>query len=74
MFSNGMGNDPFVEAAESASFPLPVTGKREGGEKMQPFNRFASHPVNPSVKILGVEVTLRVAFALLILQGSNPRI
>ena len=30
---NGMGNDPFVDAAESASFPLPVTGKREGGEK-----------------------------------------
>ena len=28
-----------------ASFPLPVTGKREGGEKMQRFNRFASHPV-----------------------------
>ena len=28
-----------------ASFPLPDTGKREGGEKMQPFNRFASHPV-----------------------------
>ena len=23
---NGMGNDPFVDAAESASFPLPGTG------------------------------------------------
>ena len=29
-----------------ASFPLPGTGQREGGEKTQPFNRFASHPVN----------------------------
>ena len=27
-----------------ASFPPPGTGKREGGEKMQPFNRCASHP------------------------------
>ena len=34
--SNGMGNDPFVDAAESASFPLPGTGKREGGKKTQP--------------------------------------
>ena len=31
-----MGNDTFVDAAESASFPLPGTGKREGGEKTQP--------------------------------------
>ena len=31
-----MGNDPFVDAAESASFPLPGTGKREGGEKTPP--------------------------------------
>ena len=30
-----MGNDPFVDASESTSFPLPGTGKREGGEKMQ---------------------------------------
>ena len=30
---NGMGNDLFVDAAESASFPLPGTGKREGGKK-----------------------------------------
>ena len=28
-----------------ASFPLPGTSKREGDEKTQPFNRFASHPV-----------------------------
>ena len=35
--SNGMGKDPFVDAAESASFPLPGTSKREGGEKTQPF-------------------------------------
>ena len=28
-----------------ASFPLPGTGKREGGEKTQPFNHFAAHPV-----------------------------
>ena len=40
---NGMGNDPFVDAAESASFPLPRTGKREGGEKTQPLHRFSSH-------------------------------
>ena len=38
-----MGNDPFVDVAESASFPLPLTGKREGGEKMQPLHRFWSH-------------------------------
>ena len=31
-----MGNDLFVDAAESASFPLPGTGKREGGEKIPP--------------------------------------
>ena len=30
-----MGNDPFVDAAESVSFPLPGTGKREGGKKTQ---------------------------------------
>ena len=39
---NGMGNDPFVDAAESTSFHLPGTGKREGGEKMQPLHRFSS--------------------------------
>ena len=38
-----MGNDPFVDAAESASFPLPGTGKREGGENMQPLHHFPSH-------------------------------
>ena len=38
-----MGNDPFVDAAESASFPLPGTGKREGDEKMQPLQHFPSH-------------------------------
>ena len=38
-----MGNDPFVDAAESASFPLPGTSKREGGEKMQPLHHFPSH-------------------------------
>ena len=40
---NGMGNDPFVGAAESASFPLPGTCKREGGEKTQPLHHFPSH-------------------------------
>ena len=40
---NGMGNDPFVDAAESASFPLPATGKREAGEKMQPLHHFSPH-------------------------------
>ena len=40
---NGMGNDLFVDAAESASFPLPGTGKREGGGKTQPLQRFTSH-------------------------------
>ena len=39
-----------------ASFPLPGTGKREGGEKTQPFNRFASHPVTPFAIALGVKV------------------
>ena len=34
--ANGMGKDLFVDAAESASFPLPGTGKREGGNKTQP--------------------------------------
>ena len=38
-----MGNDLFDDAAESASFPLPGTGKREGGEKTQPLQRFMSH-------------------------------
>ena len=38
-----MGNDPFVDAAESASFPLPNTGKREGSEKMQLVQCFTSH-------------------------------
>ena len=38
-----MGNDLFVDAAESASFPLPDARKREGGEKMQPLHRFPSH-------------------------------
>ena len=38
-----MGNDPFVDAAESASFRLPGTGKREGGEKTQLLQRFTSH-------------------------------
>ena len=33
MYSNEMGNDPFVDAAESASFPLPGTVKREGGRR-----------------------------------------
>ena len=28
-----------------ASFPLPGTGKREGGEKTQPFSHFPSHLV-----------------------------
>ena len=27
-----------------ASIGPPGTGKRKGGEKMQPFNRFHSHP------------------------------
>ena len=40
-----MGNDPFVDGAVCASFPWPGTGKREGGEKTKPFNRFAFHPV-----------------------------
>jgi len=39
------GNDPFVDAAESASFPLPGTGRTEGGEKTQPLHRFSSHLV-----------------------------
>ena len=41
-----MGNDPFVDASESTSFPLPGTGKREGVEKTQPFNHFQSHFVS----------------------------
>ena len=41
--NNRMGNDPFVDAAESASFPLPGTGKREGGEKTQPLQCFTFH-------------------------------
>ena len=44
-----MNTETGMEAIERlrflASFPLPGTGKRAGGEKMQPFNRFASHPV-----------------------------
>ena len=38
-----MGNDLFADAAESTSFPLPCTGKREGGEKTQPLHLFPSH-------------------------------
>ena len=36
-----------LEAIERLRFlaPAPGTGTREGGEKMQPFNRFASHTV-----------------------------
>ena len=41
---NGMGNDPFVDAAESASFPLPCTGKRSGGKKTQPL--IISNPIS----------------------------
>ena len=41
--SSGMGNDPFVDAAEYTSFPLPGTGKREGGEKTQSLHHFPSH-------------------------------
>ena len=40
---NGMGNDPFVDAAESAFFLLPGTRKREGGKKTQPLHHFPSH-------------------------------
>ena len=46
---NRLHTETGLEAIERlrflASFPLPGTGKREGGEKIQPFNRFASHPV-----------------------------
>ena len=36
---------PGKEAIERLHFLAPCTGEREGGEKMQPFNRFPSHPV-----------------------------
>ena len=36
------------------SFPPPGTCKREGGEKTQPFNCFASHPVRLSSLLLPV--------------------
>ena len=49
-FCNGLGNDLFVDAAESASFPLPGTGKREGGEKTQPLHHFPSHLGSNSVE------------------------
>ena len=39
-----------------ASFPLPGTGKREGGEKTQPFNCFASHPFTQQCRFLSQEV------------------
>ena len=43
--TNGMGNDLFVDAAESVSFPLPGRYWQEGGrrEKMQPLHHFSSH-------------------------------
>ena len=34
-----------MEVIERLHFLAPGTGEREGGEKMQPFNRFPSHPV-----------------------------
>ena len=40
-----MGLEAIERLCFLASFPLPGTGKREGGKKTQPFNRFASHPV-----------------------------
>ena len=45
----GKPTETGLEAVERlcflASFPLPGTGKREGGKKTQPFNRFACNPV-----------------------------
>ena len=41
-----MGNGPFIDSAEFASFPLSSTGKREGGEKMQPLHHFSSYLLN----------------------------
>ena len=45
----GYDTETGLEAIERllflASFPLPSTGKKEGGEKTQPFNRIPSHPV-----------------------------
>ena len=47
-----------------ASFPLPGTGKREGGEKKQPFNRFPAHLVRRAVSLR------RFAFSNSILHDS----
>ena len=55
-----MGNDLFVDAAESASFPLPSTGKREGCNKTQPLHHFPSH--------LGIIATLGAVGAKLYSQ------
>ena len=35
-----------------ASLPLAVTGRTEGGEKTQPFNRFHSHPGTDREKVV----------------------
>ena len=50
-----------------ASFHLP--GKREGGEKTQPFNRFVSHPVISTCDVITLNstvLTIILVFSLLI--------
>ena len=45
--NNGLGLLVSYGNPESTTFPLPGTGKREGGEKTQPFNHFlVSNPVS----------------------------
>ena len=49
--NTGMGMEAIEMLRFLASFPPPGTGKREGGEKMQPFNRCASHPFTCKKKL-----------------------
>ena len=44
-----MGLEAIERLRFLASFPLLGTGKREGGKKTQPFNRFASHTVTAHI-------------------------
>ena len=41
-----------------ASFGPPGTGKKKGGKKMQPFNRFHSHPGNTDHNLYSVTLVV----------------
>ena len=55
-----------------SSFGLPITGKRKGGQKMQPFNRFHSHPGIAKAKFTKKAISqLRISLTRFIALLSN---